>query len=77
MIKYRVVHEIMLFYVSTAFVVLLPDCQFLITCINCGCFIHVHKLGLIWCEIYILAHHNAELTGSMVPVLFYSLSVRL
>jgi hypothetical protein len=61
MIKYRVVHEIMLFYVSTAFVVLLPDCQFLITCINCGCFIHVHKLGLIWCEMYILAHHNAEL----------------
>ena len=76
MIKYCVLHEIM-FYVSTAFVVLLPDCQFLITCINCGCFIHVHKLGLIWCEIYILAHHNAELTGSMVPVLFYSLSVRL
>ena len=54
MIKYRVVHEIMLFYVSTAFVILLPDCQFLITCINCGCFIHVHKLGLIWCEMYIM-----------------------
>jgi hypothetical protein len=34
---------------SLAFVVLLPD----------GC-LHVHK-GLIWCEIYILAHHNAEL----------------
>jgi hypothetical protein len=49
----------MLFYVSSAFVVLLPDCQFLITCINCGC-LHVHK-GLIWCEIYILAHHNPEL----------------
>jgi hypothetical protein len=32
-----------------AFVVLLPD----------GC-LHVHE-GLIWCEIYILAHHNAEL----------------
>jgi hypothetical protein len=60
MIKYCVLHEIMLFSVSAlAFVVLLPDCQFLITCINCGC-VHVHK-GWIWCEIYILAHHNAEL----------------
>jgi hypothetical protein len=45
MIKYRVVHEIMLFYISTAFVVLLPDCQFLITCINCGCFMHLSMLG--------------------------------
>jgi hypothetical protein len=55
MIKYCVLHEIMLFSVSAlAFVVLLPDCQILITCL------HVHK-GLIWCEIYILAHHNAEL----------------
>jgi hypothetical protein len=64
MIKYCVLHEIMLFSVSAlplAFVVLLPDrdCQFLITCINSGC-LHVHK-GLIWCEIYILARHNAEL----------------
>ena len=56
----------MLFSVSAlplAFValIILPDrdCQFLITCINCDC-LHVHK-GLIWCEIYILAHHNAEL----------------
>ena len=64
MIKYFVLHEIMLFSLSAlsgplAFVVLLPYCQFLITCINSGC-LHVHK-GLIWCEIYILAHHNAEL----------------
>ena len=62
MIKYCVLHEIMLFCVSTGlcgFILLLPDCQFLITCINCGC-LHVHK-GLIWCEIYILADHNAEL----------------
>ena len=47
------------FVSALAFVVVLPDCQFLIACINCGC-LHVHK-GLMWSEIYILSHHNAEL----------------
>jgi hypothetical protein len=46
------------FVTALAFVVLFLftdfDCQFLITCINCGC-LHVHK-GLIWCEIYLLSH---------------------
>ena len=44
------------FVSALAFVVLLPDCQFLNIC---GC-IHVHK-DFIWCEIYILAHHSAGL----------------
>ena len=44
-----------------AFVVLLPDRQFLIACTNCGC-LHVHK-DLRWCEIYILAHHRLHSAG--------------
>ena len=54
------------FVSALAFVVLLPDSQFLILVIivvvlhHRYSFTHVHK-DIIWCEIYILAHHSAGL----------------
>jgi hypothetical protein len=48
------------FVSALAFVFLLPDCQFLITCNNyCGC-LHIHT-DYVSCEIYITCYHSAGL----------------